>query len=366
MHNLIEEIKSENQNMEINEEQLNTIFDKTQGENISWIIRVFAGFGAWLSMLTFMGFLGLARLFESGEATVFMGIIFLATSLIFSNKINHHLFLEPLILALGMIGQVLIVVGTFILFDNFKEDNLTVIYFILLIMASIVFLFTKSHTQAFLSIISFCFAILGLFFQVKLFDVIHFFIGVFVFAFSVLLLWEDKIFILLSKFLNFYNTVILALAISITGLLATYNFATTNKYSLLDKEWGAFIEVSWVSSILIIGCSILVIYHLLKELDLEKIHFIIIFGCLSFLLSLSFFISAGISWSFLVILLGVFRSQKMILGIGIISFLYFLGLFYYGLHITFLVKSIILIGSGLLFIAVGIFIRLKFLKHDEK
>lgn len=366
MHNLIKEIKSENDDIEINEEELITIFDKTQNENISWIIRFFAGFGAWISMLTFMGFLALAELFESGEATLLVGIIFLAISLVLSNKINAHLFLEPLILALGMIGQGSIIGGSIILFDNFKGSDLTVIYVILLMMASIVFFFTKSHTQAFLSVISFCFAILGLCFQIDLFNFIHLFIGVFVFVFSALLLWENKVFILLSKFLNFYNTIILALVISITGLLATYSFASTNKYSLLDKEWGAFIEGSWISSMLIIACSIFVIYHLLKELTLDKNHFIFFFACLSLLLSLTFFISAGISWSFLVILLGVFRSQRIIIGIGIISFLYFLGLFYYGLHMTFLMKSITLIGSGFLFITIGILIRLKFLKHDEK
>lgn len=364
MHNLIEEIKAENQNLEINEQDLNTIFDKTQNENISWIIRIFAGFGAWLSMLTFMGFLGLAKLFDSGEATLFVGIIFLITSLIFSNKINHHLFLEPLILALGMIGQGLIILATDKLSSNSNDELM--ISIVILIMAIIVFLFTKSHTQAFLSIIGFGFGILSFLFEFKLFGGIHLFIGLFVFAFSGLLLLENKIFTLFQKYLIFYNTIILALGISITGLLATYHLISINKYLLKSSQRSIFFEYGWISSILIIGCSILVIYHLLKELDLEKIHFIIIFGCLSLLLSLSFFISAGISWSFLVILLGVFRSQKMVLGIGVISFLYFLGLFYYGLHMTFLVKSITLMVSGFLFIVVGIFIRLKFLKHDEK
>ena len=73
----------------------------------------------------------------------------------------------------------------------------------------------------------------------------------------------------------------------------------------------------------------------------------------------------GISGTLLIILLSYRTNFKPGLAIGIAAFVYFISNFYYNLNINLLNKSLLLIGSGLLFLALyGLILKLKSNEQD--
>ncbi len=363
MQRLINDIRKDCPELEVNSEQLQHHIDEMQTENISWMIRTFASIGAWFGMITFMGFLGAVGFFDDDNILIVTGILFIIGSLTLPNFKIKNLFLEPISLGLGLAGQgmCLIAIDGFFSYKN----ELLAICFVGLIVETIFIVFTKSQTQRFLATIAFGYCVLGVLFELDLFAGVHFFIGLLIVATTLLLLFEDKIMNEYPKLLITYNTFTFALSISVSCLVAIHAFLITSSYKVRHSEKYPFIEYDWIVSVMAIGCAIYTVYHLLKEHNMRKYFEVFMIGT-SVLLISTFFMSAGISWAFLLIILGVLRSQKIILTIGVVCFLYFLNLFYYSLEISLLNKSIILMISGALFAAIGLFIRLKLSQHDEK
>ncbi len=72
---------------------------------------------------------------------------------------------------------------------------------------------------------------------------------------------------------------------------------------------------------------------------------------LSVLLLTSTLLSPAISGAFLIILVSVLVHYKTGLAIGILAFIYFIIQYYYDLNFTLLTKSILLMSSGVVFLA---------------
>jgi uncharacterized membrane protein len=74
----------------------------------------------------------------------------------------------------------------------------------------------------------------------------------------------------------------------------------------------------------------------------------------------------GIIGSLTILLLGFHKGNKVLMGIAGIFLGYFVTLFYYDMEITLLLKSIALIGSGILFLLIRHFLLRLLFQHEDK
>jgi uncharacterized membrane protein len=125
------------------------------------------------------------------------------------------------------------------------------------------------------------------------------------------------------------------------------------------------IDYIWISSVVIISAIIYLLFKLFKILNINNIQHkigICIFAVLA-LLPTTF--SPTISGAILLILLSFYVNYKTGLALGIIAFIYFIARYYYDLNLTLLTKSILLFSSGVLFIALYLFIHKKLTTNEK-
>jgi len=73
-------------------------------------IRILYGLGAWFAALFLILFIGISQMFESGAASIFIGITFLVAAIVIT-RVSKAVFLSQLSLALAFAGNILILVG---------------------------------------------------------------------------------------------------------------------------------------------------------------------------------------------------------------------------------------------------------------
>ena len=125
------------------------------------------------------------------------------------------------------------------------------------------------------------------------------------------------------------------------------------------------IEYGWVSSMVTIASVVFILSRIIKVYELENINIkIVAYVAVAFILLPTLFAPA-ISGALLILLLCFLINHKTGLVTGIISFIYFISQYYYDLHFTLLVKSIILFSIGILCLLIYIFIIKKIESNES-
>jgi uncharacterized membrane protein len=121
----------------------------------------------------------------------------------------------------------------------------------------------------------------------------------------------------------------------------------------------------WMSSIITIASIVYLISKIFNVLSITETRHkasIYLFVVLTLLPTA---LSPAISGAILIILLSFLVNYKTGLVIGIISFIYFISQYYYDLNFTLLTKSILLLASGVLFIALYLFTHKKLTTNEK-
>ncbi|WP_020529236.1 DUF4401 domain-containing protein [Flexithrix dorotheae] len=304
-----------------------------------WSVKIFSIIGAWIGACLFMGFLFLVQLFESTSGLFLVGLSLTISAVIGSHKFRKSIFLEPFTLAMGIIGQILIIagVGTSELFSGSQWHYL---FWAGVLVEAIIFYFTLNPLQKFLSLLLINIFLLSFFGIEKLYEVVHFIVGILAMSFT--FLWLYEIDILKKHKLAFQNYFPVLYAI-MTSLIVILAFT-------VNKDWYseiAEVNLWWISSIFLIACCLYTVHHILKHFQLNR-HYYLILG-LSIALLLPSFIAPGLAASLLILLIGFYKGHKITLGLGLLCLIYFMSAFYYNLNTTLLIKSSLLFTSGVLF-----------------
>ena len=321
-------------------------------ETIStWYIKAMQGFGGWVAGFFLLGFVGafLSSFFNSGNWLLLVIFAFMSNGLSFllSKASNKNEFLQQLALIFNLTGQLLFVWGLYELLESWGAG----FFFLVFIYQSVIVYIISDYSSRLMTSSFALFALFATFEQLGLTNLSMLFTAlVFVFIWikddqwgTMIKLWAP-----------------IAYGVSISLLIIHGQNAFDPLFDWLNGSIGnskLTIASYWLGET---GLAALFIYLVVVIARKYKVVLATSTGILLFIgLLLTLTINAvipGISAALLLLLVGFMRQRRILLGLGIIAFISFIGWYYYSLDITLLAKSMTLVGFGISFIAAFILI----------
>ncbi|MCX8531881.1 DUF4401 domain-containing protein [Chryseobacterium luquanense] len=339
--------------LKFNEEEIYKDYEKSNNHQ-SLPIKILSIFGGILASLLFMGFLFITGIYDSELGLLALGIPLIIFGT-FITKATDNILLDTLSISAYIIGFVLLGVGL-----SQMETHENVISLIFIAIAASTLFIVRSYLISFVSVLIVCGGFLFLIISNHTFDSIHIYVSLLAVVLTLLYLKEAKLITYNKTFSQLYDSVRIALIFCfLAGLYLSgrnYRIDRIDEYSF---------EYSWISSVVIIAAILYVISHLFEMLNIKKNEQKYGIYALSVFILLPTIFSPAISGAILIILLSFMVNYKTSLVIGVVAFIYFVSQYYYDLHYTLLTKSIVLFGSGVLFLGLY-FLTHKKLSSDEK
>ena len=314
-------------------------------------IKILSVFGGILASLAIIGFIYIARLFDSEIGLLVFGTICIASAILISKKYDK-IIVDTLCVSFFIIGFILIGFG----FAWLKIHNNTIcVIFIILALSSLSIV--RNYILSLVSVLIINGSILTLIVQNRDYDLIHIYVSAMALIITYLFLKEAKIITENKFFSQLYNPVRAGLTISF--------FAGLSFLGIKNGVFPMSPDYIWFSSIVIISAIIYLTSILFSVLNITKMQHKIVIYIFTVLALLPTALSPAISGAILIVLLSFFVNYKTGLVLGITAFVYFISQYYYDLNFTLLTKSILLFSSGVIFIALYLFTHKK-LTTDEK
>lgn len=347
---MLDQLKSAGiEGLVMDEEKIQAEYSKENNHH-SMAIKVLSVFGGILASLTFIGFLFMAGLYDSSVALVITGALLLGLS-VWLNKAFDTILIDTTSISAFLISLLLMAFG---LTQMEVDFNLILIIFILLSLACLVWV--QNYVYAFISIMVINGCLLTLIMSNETYDLIHVLILFLTVALLVIFQKEAYLITEYKKFITLYPPLRIGMVISLLTCL------------FMLSKGGLFpfqTQLVWFSSAVMITGILYTFESVFKAMGIEKTpQKNGIYGAAILLLAPTL-LSPAITGSLLILLLSFRVNYKTGFAIGVISFIYALGQYYYDLHFTLLVKSILMMLSGLLFLALY-FVTHKNLSTDEK
>jgi hypothetical protein len=334
------------------------VLQELQGHSASpMAVKILSVLGGCLAMLTSLGFLMMANLYQSQGAMAIVGVLFIVVAIVL-NKSTDNLLLDTFGITSYILGYTLLgmgMEGTLSGGSEWRTDlNLISAVFICIAVGSL--LITQNYMLSFLSVLVVFGSLLSFLSINNSYDLIHLYIPCLTFLIAFWYLHESDILAFHPKIAKLYNPVCLGLVISFLAGLA---FVCKRGFLPIAENY------VWISSISTIGAVVYLLSILMKTFGIhqDKIKWTL-YG-LGVLVMLPTAFSPAISGAILILLLSYYVKHVTGFVIGIVSLFYFLSQYYYDLNFTLLVKSGILFSSGLLFLVVYFFSQ-PYLQENEK
>jgi hypothetical protein len=311
-------------------------------------IKLLAIAGGLLGSLFTAGFIYLFFK-DSSIASIIVGLTALVVSVYFDKKYESIVFdtacIGGYLAACAMIG--------YGIDKAYGSDNLTTSA--MLAIGIMVLWLSTSYMLNFFSVL-FVSAALFAFINInKIYDLVHVLVAIIALTFTLASLYEAKLLASRPRINIVYNSWRNALLFAFLALLA---------FIALDNVTGKYIRYEWISSLVIIGIHIFLISKLIEYLQIEKNHIPKIY-LLSLLVMLLAIYSPAICGAMLVLLISFHAGHKPGMVLSIFGLLYFTGQFYYNLHYTLLVKSIIMFSTGVLFLFAWVLFKKALKRHGQ-
>ncbi len=309
------------------------------GEQAFWYIRALQGFAGWLAAVFLIGFLGfgVAGLFEHGAALMVLGVVINVSTYVYFKTEPESDFFEQMVLAFSLTGQFLFAFGLFELF-NFRDQQWLAV---VAVYQVILMLVMQNYLHRFLSA---WFAVIAFFWG---FDVLVYSgLGSALVAALFVWLWLNKTGWQTEK--EFYEPIGYALGFSLLQLNAQSHFWLYDwfRYRQQDVGW-LMLNADWISALLNSSVLLYFVYRMVQE---QNINLSSTAGRMITLAAVVMLFTAlpviGLSSALLVLLVGYARQNKILLVMGGLALLGFVGWYYYSLNITLLNKSLILMAMG--------------------
>lgn len=325
--------------LSLSEEQFDTLkqnIDTLSHNHIPWYMRLFSFVGAFFAASLFLGFMGIANLFNSSITMGAIGILFLCFGSILSRKVIDNPIIEPFILAILIDGQIMILLA---LLDSLAMRDTENIAFVGLILQAILFIVCFSSIQRFLSVLLFSISLQFIIYKLSIFYIAPLLTIAIVFIFAYLHYRSPYFLYLERKNGSIYAPLTFGLLFSTLGLTA---FSAIN----FDKE--ILLHNWWIATL---GITATVLWLIIK-ISYENrwaTNFTIALSLGIITVALPTFNSPGIILSFLIILVAFRFESRLTMVFGIVGLLFYISAFYYLLQYTLLTKSIVLMVSGLFY-----------------
>jgi uncharacterized membrane protein len=312
---------------------------ETDGVDSPWYVKVLLAISGWLAALFLLGFFGFGfeLIFRNAGASLIVGAILIGAAFALLRMPKNE-FYEHVALAVSLAGQALI---AWPLFDNIDRGT---DWLLISIFQSLLALLMPNYIHRVFSsfLAASCFSV-----ALAIYGIPYIVGSVIMFAAAWLWLHEFAYPQHMHKQRAIGYGLVLAL-IQIKGS-ALYH------YSFMDwfgRRHDMHILVQpWVGELLAGAVTLYVVWQILRRLGLgisEPIAIAAMIG--TALLAVVSMEAHGITVGMLIILLGFAGSNRVLMGLGIISLLFYISSYYYQLHATLLDKSITLLTIGVVLI----------------
>ncbi len=324
-----------------------------------WYVRVLQGFAGWLAALFLLGFLGfgVAGLFEYPAAMITMGLAINASTYVFFKKNKNSDFFEQMVLAFSLTGQFMFAFGLMQLFD-FRDRQWVMLVGVY--QVALVFLMSN-YLHRFLST---WFAVIALFWSFEY--VVYSGIGSALVAGLFVWIWLNKAG--WSNDQDFYQPIGYALGLALLQLNVQSQMWLFDllHHRHAETSW-LMANAPWVSALL---NSLVMIYFVYKMSKEKRIQLSGTTGKLLILATVLLLFSAlpiiGLSSALLVLLVGFARQKIILMVMGGLALIGFVGWYYYSMSETLLFKSLVLMVIGVVLIMAYVLLRRVYSQDDEQ
>lgn len=307
-----------------------------------WYVKVLLAFSGWLAAIFILGFIGaaFANVFRNSGVAGIVGLMMIAGAFALL-RIPANEFVEHLGLATSMAGQALIIYALFALFD-FNE---IVAWLLLAILQAALVMVMPNYVHrvfsALVSAIAFSMALN----EMRIPYVIG---GIVMFGASFCWLNEFRYPQQMKKISAIGYGLVLAL-IALKGTVL-FGYRTFGARSLQNNGFWA---KPWFGEIIIGAVTVYVVWSLLHRYGQPMKSRLSITTLLATLLVCAFSMNVqGITVGMVIVCFGFYGSNRVLLGLGIVSLLFYISSYYYLLDTTLLDKSQSLLVLGLILLFV--------------
>ena len=332
-------------------EQLSEVIISNQSEQELPIYqKVLLGIGAFIASILLLLFLAIADIFTKNSMNcIILGSVFIGGALgfyrlSFQKKDNYvaNSFFMQFSFASMMIGKIIFTAGITLLFDSDSEWAITLA---LLLVTVATYHIYKVSIDRFVSSLATLISILVSI--ASNFDNSELLInGLFLFQFI-----GSAFMLIYHKIKREYTPISYAFVFSLC--------ATVFYLSSYARISGEDINIVVINIVLAIGLIALFILASggVKKLEKEPLVVASIFAIL-----LGGISAPGILLAITLLVLGYYKYEKRIIGLGIFMLIVFLIFYYYNLDVSLMQKSMVLIGSGILLLLGRLYVKFKYIK----
>jgi hypothetical protein len=303
------------------------------------VLKVLSLLGGVFAMIAFAMFLFLTRLYESTAGLISVGLVCIIVGIIVGREVKR-LLLDTFAISIFVLGFVILA---------FAFDKLDLSISVnSLICAGISVLCVFLIRRQILILVSMFIAGFSLMWSIFSLPAYSFEFGMVycaVLAIGLVLLcvFEHSLITVNAMTQRVYQPAVNALMVVFLLAIAYLDAAT------IDRQISA---VRWVSVVVLLFSYLILLYRLVDILDLTVPFHKIVIYLLGVILVLPGLITYGVSGSLLVVLAGFVFSRRVFIVLGLVAYLYFMSRFYYTINMDLLGKSVVLMVSGLLLLAI--------------
>ena len=349
--NLVDYLKtSENKELTFDEEAIFADYQKEEEDDQSLAIKILSIFGGIFAASAFLGFILIGGLYDMEVGLLIFGVSFIAVA-IWISKTYDKIFMDTISISFYMIGFILF--GISLEKQQVSQNVISIIFIILSLISLKV---VQNYLISFVSVLIINGSVFTLIVSNDAVNLVYLYVSVLTSVLTYVFLKEAKIIRIDKTFMRLYNPIRAGMLFSFVSVLAGFS---------MYKAFPVFPYYIWLSSFVIIGAIMYVLFHLFDVFNITKTQDKAAIYIVSALLLLPAVYSPAILGAILVILLSFLVNYRVGLVVGVIAFLVFVSQYYYNLDFTLLTKSILLLSSGVLFLALYLFIHKKLVSNEK-
>lgn len=324
----------EGENFQLNEPAVLAEYERANANRSGIAIKVLTVIGGFLATCAFIGFLFVGGLFESGLGMTVAGFFFIAGALILK-KVKDLLILDTFAVSFYVIGCVLLLFGA----GDLRMNEITMS---LLFMGIAIFSlwFVQAYMMAFTATILFHAASVALLETYRLDSFVHIYISILIWLFTLMILQEAKIIRTSTILSRLYNPVRMATLFALLTILY-----------LSGSGWFfRIVSFRWFTTFSAAAAVLLLLPRILQKLDVKNTTQQVLAFAAAILVLAPTIWAPNIATALLIILASFLVNYKTGIVAGILALIWFVSEYYYFLHYTLLVKSLLMMATGACFL----------------
>lgn len=317
-----------------------------------WFVKVLLGFSGWFAALFVLGFLGAGFMVvfrHSGTAFV-LGVVLIGVAYVIL-RIPRNEFLSQLALAISLAGQALLV---FAIYDDY-EPHAYIIWGLIALMQLPLAIFMPNFIHRVLSTLFACFA-MHMF--LILVGASYVFSGILLFIAAWLWLNEFRY----PRYMQVMRAIGYGIVLAVIPLKGSLLFQHDLRWIWYSSGKPPELWLQpWMGEVLAAVVTVYAVWQILQrygQVLSNKASVLIMAGVLVF--SVVSMEAHGVTVGIVIILLGFYGSNRVLLGLGIIALLLYVSSYYYLMEATLLYKSGVLLLIGMLLLAMHWVLRYVF------